>query len=216
MTGLPIIVHVAAGGVALAGGAVAVIARKGGRLHRASGTLFVAAMAVMLVVGGVISVIREQDLNILAASLTLYLVATAWLAARRRDGEGGLAEKAGAAAGAAIVLMAVVFGLGAKGPFAAVYYGFGAVAVLAALLDLRVVRMGGLAGADRIARHLWRMCLALAIAAAAFFLGQADELPRALQGPHLAAPPLLALAAMVFWLVRVRLKARRASPPAAP
>lgn len=56
----------------------------------------------------------------------------------------------------------------------------------------------------RLARHLWRMCLALFIAAGSFFVGQADEIPQALRGPHLMVPPLAALALMAFWLVRVR------------
>lgn len=204
-----IIVHVAAGGVALLAGATAVIARKGERVHRVAGTVFVVSMLVMAGVGGALSVLHKQDLNILASSLTIYLVGTALLAARRRDGEGGRLEVVGLAWVAAVVLMASLFGLSAKGPFAVVYYLFGAVAALAAAMDLRVIARRGLAGGDRIARHLWRMCLALAIAAAAFFLGQADEMPAAIRGPHLAAPPLLALVAMAFWLVRVRITGRR-------
>jgi hypothetical protein len=48
------------------------------------------------------------------------------------------------------------------------------------------------------------MCLALAIAAAAFFLGQPEYFPESLQGSlWLAIPPLAALGAMLVWFVRV-------------
>lgn len=42
------------------------------------------------------------------------------------------------------------------------YFSFGAIAVLSAALDLRLV-IGGIGNKHRIARHLWRMNLAMAI-----------------------------------------------------
>ena len=62
-------------------------------------------------------------------------------------------------------------------------------------------------GAVRIARHLWRMSFALFIAALSFFLGQADELPRAWRIPQLLViPPLAVLVTMIYWMWRVRLR----------
>ena len=82
---------------------------------------------------------------------------------------------------------------------------FAVVGLLAAAGDFRMLRSGGLRGAARLARHLWRMCVALWIAAASFFLGQADEFPEALRIPGLLALPVLAvLVAMFYWLWRVR------------
>ena len=67
--------------------------------------------------------------------------------------------------------------------------------------------LSGLRGARRLARHLWRMCFALFIAAASFFLGQADEFPEPLRIPALLALPVLAvLLAMLYWLWRVRIR----------
>ena len=43
-------------------------------------------------------------------------------------------------------------------------YVFAVVALIAAASDFSMIHRGGLAGAPRIARHLWRMCLALFIA----------------------------------------------------
>ena len=68
--------------------------------------------------------------------------------------------------------------------------------------------VGDVAGRARLARHLWRMCLALFVAAGSFFFGQADEIPQALRGPHLMIPPFAALGALAFWMVRVRFPAR--------
>jgi hypothetical protein len=59
------------------------------------------------------------------------------------------------------------------------------------------------------------MCFALALAAMAFFLGQADVFPRPIRiRPLLALPVLTVLASMFFWLWRTRAR-RMASPRAA-
>ena|SRR5688500_9577578 len=82
---------------------------------------------------------------------------------------------------------------------------FAIVALSSGASDVRVARSGPLRGASRLARHLWRMCFALWIAAGSFFLGQADKLPEVLRIPALlAVPVLIPLVAMVYWLWRVR------------
>lgn len=49
------------------------------------------------------------------------------------------------------------------------------------------------------------MCVALLIAAFSFFLGQPQVFPRFLRGSALLLVPELAIvAAMIFWLIRVR------------
>ena len=60
------------------------------------------------------------------------------------------------------------------------------------------------------------MCTALFIASGSFFLGQADEIPQALRGPYLFAPALLPLAALLFWMIRVRFTRAFKSVPATP
>ena len=93
-----------------------------------------------------------------------------------------------------------------------------AVAALAAALDLNMILRGGLSGAARVARHLWRMCVALFIATGSFFLGQQQVFPAALRGsPILLLLALAPLAVMIFWLLRVRLGGRtRVTAEAAP
>ena len=91
------------------------------------------------------------------------------------------------------------------------YFMFGTVGVLAMIGDVRMIRAGGVKGPTRIARHLWRMSFALFVAAMSFFLGRADEFPKALRVlPVMAGPPLAVLVTMLYWMWRVRF--RRAMP----
>ena len=88
------------------------------------------------------------------------------------------------------------------------------VTLLAAIGDVRIMRFGVPRGGPRLARHLWRMCFALFIAAGSFFSIRervAKILPEPFTtGPMRALPILLLFGAMFYWLWRVR--ARRALP----
>jgi len=207
------LVHVAGGSAALLAGAAALSFRKGSRLHAQSGTVFFVAMLVLGGTGSVIAALAPERGTAVIGILTCYLVATSWATARRRDGKAGRFEHYGLAVALACAAAMFAFGLQASnsptGRFdslpAAAHYPFAALMALAAALDLNFILRGQLSGVQRIARHLWRMCAALFIAAASFFLGQQDEFPAAWQGAFVwFLPPLAALIAMVFWLVRVR------------
>lgn len=68
-----------------------------------------------------------------------------------------------------------------------------------------MILRGGISGAPRIARHLWRMCLALFIATGSFFFGQQKVMPEFVRGtPILLALAIAPLVLMIFWLIRVR------------
>jgi heme/copper-type cytochrome/quinol oxidase subunit 4 len=70
---------------------------------------------------------------------------------------------------------------------------------------MRILRSGNLRGSRRLVRHLWRMCFALFIATASFFLGQAKVFPQPIRIPALLALPVVAvLVTMLYWLWRVR------------
>ncbi len=205
--------HVVAGSAALAAGAAALFVRKGARLHAKAGTVFFASMLAMAGTGAVIAAVKPERGTAVIGLLTCYLVATAWTAARRRDGRAGTADIAGLAVALACAGAMLVFGLLAsaspEGRFdslpAAAHYPFALLAALAAGGDLAFLLRGRLQRHQRIARHLWRMCAALAIAAFSFFLGQQDEFPVAWRGLAIwFVPPVAVLAAMAFWLVRVR------------
>jgi hypothetical protein len=82
------------------------------------------------------------------------------------------------------------------------------VMVLAAAGDVRVLRRGSLRGGPRLARHLWRMCFALFIAAGSFFSVR-ERVAQILPEPFAAGsmrllPILLVFGAMFYWLWRVR------------
>ncbi|HEX8622296.1 MAG TPA: hypothetical protein VF718_10015 [Allosphingosinicella sp.] len=221
----PILFHVAAGSVGLVAGAAALSVRKGGPLHARAGTAFFAAMLAMGGSGAAVAASIPERGTAVIGLFTCYLVATSWRTARRRDGTAGGFELAGLAAALACAAAMLAFGLVASaspdGRFdslpAGAHYPFAFLAALAAGLDLNFLLRGRLDRRQRIARHLWRMCAALAIAAFSFFLGQQDEFPAAWRGLALwFAPPFAVLAAMVFWIFRVRFAPAFRGPMPAP
>jgi hypothetical protein len=216
------VMHVGGGALALVSGTLAAIARKGGRLHRAAGAVFAGAMLVMATFAAYLAVaMPDQLVNLVIGAFTFYLVATAWLTVRRTPGAVGRAEK---------VALFIILGLCApfvtlsfqlatgmtpflksavplEGPVLIAIYSFTGVVLVAAVADAKVILSGGVSGAPRIARHLWRMCLGLTLAAGSAFT---NGLPRLLPGPmHVPPafflPQFLPLGLLVFWMIRVRL-----------
>jgi membrane-associated PAP2 superfamily phosphatase len=212
MTMLPI--HIIAGSIAIVAGFISVFAVKGLKLHRKSGIIFVYSMVVLSLTGAVIATLKHQTANIIGGSLAFYMATTALLTVRPRDRRTQWIDAGGFVAAATVGAAAVKIGLDAldsgtgktNGVPAGMMFFFGAVALLAALGDVRMILIGGLQGAHRIARHLWRMCFSLFIASGSFFLGQAKVIPKSIRIlPLLAIPALLPLVLMLFWLARVLL-----------
>lgn len=212
--------HIGGGTVGLAAGTVAVFARKGGRLHRAAGKLFVVSMLVMAVFAFFLAVVLPDQVNLFISAFVLYLVVTAWMTVWRAEGSIGVAEKL--ALIVAIILLAPFailsfqLAVGApplfkstvalEGPVLVAIYGFTTVLAIAAISDAKVVIAGGISGPPRIARHLWRMCLGLMLATGSAFT---NGLPRLLPGAHhvppaFFLPQLLPLGLLIFWMIRVR------------
>jgi len=201
--------HVTAGLLAIALGFVALWAAKGQDVHRKAGTAFVVAMLALGGTGLAMAIVNSQPINIVAAGLVLYLVATGWLTVQRESAARRRATVAAMAGAAFVALFALTQGADPLGngkaspPATAFTYVFGGFAALGAWGDLRVV-MRGIEGHHRIARHLWRVGLAMLIATMSFFLGQAKVLPEAVRHPVLLAIPVLAvLVVMLYWLARV-------------
>ena len=213
-----IIVHIAGGVIGILTGYTAVLVKKGEPLHRAVGKVFAIAMVIMAGMAtylaiNFLDVLPGQMGNVAAGALVPYLVATAWMAARRKDGTTGVFERL-----ALIVVLGVVAGFLTLGIKAATsggkldgypsyfYFVFASIAGLMAALDVRVILKGGLSGAARIARHLWRMCFAFFFATGSFFLGQQKVMPVWMHGAwYLYALGLAPLAFMLFWMIRVRI-----------
>jgi hypothetical protein len=220
--------HIGAGTIGLASGFVAAFARKGGYLHRKAGTVFVVSILVMATFAAYLAVaINGQIVNLFIAIFALYLVATAWTTVRRTAGTIGVAEKIALfvalclCAPFAILAFQLATGLAPlfksavpfKGPVLIAIYSFTVVLALTAIGDARVVLAGGISGAPRIARHLWRMCLGLTLATgSAFTNGFARLLPGPYHVPSIFFfPQFLPLGLLVFWMIRVRLMGWRQS-----
>jgi hypothetical protein len=211
-----LLAHIAAGSLALLFGYVALYAGKGGRLHRRSGMLFVYAMLAMSVLGVMIAGVRNvaPALNIPAGVLTFYLVVTALITVRPPAVRARWLGPVLMLLALGVGLSSLTFGLQAvagggmrNGMPAFPFFMFGIIGVLASAGDVRVIHSGALTGASRLARHLWRMCFALFIAALSFFIGQSDEFPAALRiMPVLALPVVAVLLTMLYWLWRVRIR----------
>jgi hypothetical protein len=220
-------IHIAAGGLAIVLGAVALIVKKGGTIHRRSGMLFVYAMLVMGFSASILALRNSAtDGNLAAGLMTLYFVGTALTTVRpvspwtRRIDAAALTVVLGLAL---VSLVGGVKAINSTGvspggvPFRTIgvmSFVLATLMILAAAGDARILRFGMPRGGPRLARHLWRMCFALFIAAGSFFSIR-ERVARILPEPFTsgqmrALPILLLFGAMFYWLWRVR--ARRTLP----
>ena len=210
------VVHILAGSLGVLFGYVALYATKGGTLHRKSGLLFVYTILMTAVFGMAIAAARDvaPAINIPAGLLTIYLVVTSLATLRPPAGGSRWLALGAMLVALAVGLTSLTFGFEAlanggtrKGMPAFPFFMFGTVGLLATVGDVRMIRSGALRGASRLARHLWRMCFALFIAAISFFIGQSQVFPQPLRNPALLGLPVLAvLVTMVYWLWRVRVR----------
>ena len=202
MTLLPI--HIIAGLIGLVSGAVALSARKGAKLHRKAGMIFVYAMMVVGITGTVMGLLIAEMAAVIPGALTFYLVLTSWLTVLRPVVlKFSLINLGAMLLGLTISIVSFSYGFTADGQSTILYIIFGAMALLATLGDLQMMTQG-IQGARRIARHLWRMCIALFLAAISLFIGQAQVFPEPLRNYGLLpVPVLLVLFLMFYWLVRV-------------
>lgn len=209
--------HIAGGLIAIVAGFIAAGARKGGALHVLAGTWFFGSMLVLGISAAILEPFRMPEPGSpIGPLLVCYFVATSWATARRRDGTTGKFEIVACALALSAAAAIAWSGLAGsattpagRGPI----FIFAAVCLLAGLGDLNSVLRKRLTTAQRISRHLWRMCVAFFIATGSFFLGQQDVLPEAVRGsPILFVLGFAPLAIMAFWLVRLRF-VKRFRPP---
>ena len=215
-------IHILTGTLGLLGGYVALYSVKGGAVHCRSGMLFVSAMLVMAVAGMTIAVVRDKapDINLPAGLITSYMVITSLVTVR--PPAIGSSERRWLDVGAMLVALGVgitmlVFGVeaiangGRRNGFPAFpYVLFATFGLLGAAGDLRMLRRGALQGRPRLARHLWRMSVALFIAALSFSV----QLPKFIPKPYriqglIMLPVLAVVVTMFYWLWRVRARRSR-------
>lgn len=210
-------IHIAAGGLAIILGAVALLVRKGGNIHRRVGLLFVYVMLVMGTSASILALRKTPiDPNVFGGLMVAYFVITALITVRQVSPWTRRINAALLTIPIGLALFDIAEGMKAfnspRGflngvPFP-MYFFLATIFILAAIGDVRIMRLGMPRGGPRLARHLWRMCFALFIAAGSFFSIRARVakiLPEPFTTvPMRALPILLLFAAMFYWLWKVR------------
>jgi hypothetical protein len=207
--------HIAAGGLGIASGAAALVIRKGGPLHRIVGNVFFVSMLIMAAIGAAVSPFlpKPQWVNVFMGVFTCFLVLTSRATIRRKEGSIGTLDRGAFVFATLMTLAALVFGVAvALSPTRSIDdFTIRSAAVLTtlwasvAVAERRMITRGGVFGAQRVIRHLWRMCVALLIAVVSLFLGQAKMFPADVQGTGLLFVPAFAvMAAIGYWLFRMR------------
>lgn len=207
-----LVIHICAGTVGLVSGAVAITFRKGSRRHGIAGKVFVVSMLSLGASAMYLAIVKHEVGNFIGGILTVYLVTTAWLTARRKDGETSVFDWAALLIPLAVGISSLWLGIQKLQNPAAFHDGvpvgmnffMGTVVLLAAAGDVRML-VGGICGVRRIARHVWRMCFGLFFASGSIFIARPHLFPAWLSTTHiLLFLGVLPLLLMIFWLVRIR------------
>lgn len=214
--GVPVIIHITAGSVALVSGYAALYAAKGASIHRRIGMVFVYSMLTMCTMGGVLAIAHNAapGINLPAALITGSMVITGLTTVRPVSSVTRSLDLFASLVTLSVGLVNITYAVQAfanggtrDGIPAFPFVLFGTAGMLATVGDVRIMRSGPLRGTRRVARHLWRMSFALLVAALSFFIGQAKVIPKPIRIMPLLATPLLAvIAAMFYWLWRVRIR----------
>src|SRR6266481_2592815 len=154
-----LIVHICGGVVGLVSGTAALCFRKGSPRHVLAGKVFVASMLTMGALATYLAITRHQPNNIGGGILTVYLVGTAWLTARRRDGETSRLDWVALLIPLANGILGWLSGISVLRSGASSQDGvpvgmmlfMGSVCLVAAAGDVRMLVRGGVFGAKRIA-----------------------------------------------------------------
>ncbi len=213
-----IMLHICGAIVALLSGFMAMALRKGSGLHGAAGTVFAVSLLTASGAGAYMAAfIKPNNGNVMGGVLTFYLVATGWMTARRRERKVGIFDLSALLGALAIGAAAMTWGFQAAmsrtglkdGYPPGMYFVFGVIALLFAASDVRMLVRGGVSGAQLIARHLWRMSLALLFALVSFYPSRAHLFPKWFNDTNLLyVPHVLLIGAMFFWLARVSARKR--------
>jgi hypothetical protein len=199
-----LLVHIVSATIGLLSGSLAMSYRKGSGGHGAAGTLFSVSMITMGSTGAFISAfLHPIAINVIAGLLMVYLVSTAWRAAKHHAGTTSLFDVVALLGGLAVGATGIVRGVSASraavppdGVPVPIYFVFGTVALLCVASDVAMLRRGR---ANRMSRHVWRICLAFLLALLSFYPGQAKLFPMWLRETRLLfVPHVLLLGSMLF------------------
>ena len=212
---LTLIVHFGAGLTALVAGTIALSVAKGGRLHKQSGMVFSYAMIAVGILASVLYTVEGK--SVAGGLFPVYLVFTAVTTVKplpraRRETDIGLMLLA-----FTLAALTYINGVAAwkqpghvlNGVPAGMAFFIATITLLAAIGDVRMIVEGGITGARRLARHLWRMCFGLFVATGSFFLGQMKFIPAPIRVvPVLFALAIAPLVILLYWMWRVRIRRR--------
>lgn len=214
--------HIGGGLVGLIAGLFASVSKKGGRVHRLSGKVFLPAMFITYLIGAGVAPFLPlgQRPNFVAGILALYLLLSGVAAARRRPFHAGLSETVGLLIALTVVAMGITFIImGARSetgtvdgspPEAFVLFVF--FGSLAAIGEIRILIARTLSNTSRVLRHLWRMCASFFFASGSLFLGQPQIFPDAFNdSPWPFALAFFPLVVAVWGIAAVLLLSRKRS-----
>ncbi len=203
-------------GIVLAG-VSALVSRKGSPFHRQCGKVFVLLIGLMaLVIAASATAPASQlisALGMIFTALTCYLVLTSWATVTTPAASLGTVARIAPVMALSIASTALFQGWKAQTgqlvldediPVLA-FFGFSGLALLAACADISVVLRGGISGAQRLFRHLWRMCFALYFSVATIFTGPGSVLfPDSIRGTWpLILPESIILLMSLFFIVKI-------------
>lgn len=217
MDAVVLTLHIAAGVVAVASAAVAIVSKSADlphRLHVRSGLAFAWAMAVVVATALVLSLLRFNPIMLLIALFSGYFAWAGYRFARNRRGTPTTADRTAAWAMAMVSLGMLAWGAYgmATGEVAAVVgIIFGIIGGLGAKQDIERFNGGGVRGRDRIIAHLNRMLGATIATVTAVIVTNVSVEPVWL--PWLA-PTIVLLPAITWWERRLRAGARPRGMPA--
>lgn len=212
MITLLLVLHIAAGTLALLSGVAAALLRKGGKGHVRSGRCYAWSMLVVSASALALASLRPSPFLFAIGLFSFYLVFTGWRAALRRDGRPQRIDMVATVVMLATAATMLLWGLraslagqaGSDQPL--VLLAFGALGLWLAVTDVGWLKRGGDTGKARIARHLGRMLGGLIATITAVAVVNLTFLPPLLVwlGPTLALTPLI-----VWWNRRLGSTNRR-------
>ncbi len=188
-----LLLHVAAGSVALVTAALSIVTAKGQPLHRKVGTVYVFAMVVVSLTAWIVAVARPNPFLFLIASFSGALTLIGWRIATHRTGAVDRIDRGAAAFATVTGILMILYGAwmvlgGAQIGIALAV--FGVISVQSGVQSLGDLASGGLRGRVRIARHLQRMLGATIATTTAVLVQQVAPRLESIGAPE----PLLVLA----------------------
>ena len=208
-----LMIHIAAGSVALVTAIIALITAKGGPYHIRAGRVYAIAMTVIFMTALPLAILGSNLFLALIALFSFYLVSAGWRFARNRHGHAQPIDWA------AVAVMGLT-GVGMWGYGAVLFLSdssewitmavFGSIAVALSAVDARFHTGRRASGKPRIARHLTNMLAGTIATVTAVVVVNVDTDPVWLAWilPTIVITPLI-----VWWNVRIGRETKRQETP---